>query len=402
MSARREVLYLAHRIPYPPDKGDKIRSWRFAQHLARSFDVHIAAFVDEPADFAHKARLEAAFASVSLVALDPRAARFRSLGSLASGEPLTFGYYDDAAMREIVRTLQKRPLAAEVAFSSSMAQYLSRPGLRPRIADLCDADSDKWRDYAATANPLMRWVYAREHRRLAAAETRIINGADAAIAISTAEAALLAGRPGVARPVLVAGNGVDADYFSPGRDYAAPRDAADVVFVGAMDYKPNADAAAWFAAEVWPAVRAASPRATFAVIGPRPAPALARLSGVDGVAVTGRVDDVRPYLRSAKAVVAPLRIARGVQNKVLEAMAMAKPVVATQAANTGIEAAGGREILIADAASQFADCVKALLADQERGRMIGLAARERILAEFAWERGLAQFDAALRAAGVAA
>lgn len=401
-AARREFLFLAHRIPYPPDKGDKIRTWRFLEHLARRFDVHLAAFVDDHADFAHSARLESVCASVALVGLDPRWARARSAASLLRREPLTFGYYADASMRRAVRQIRAKNLAGEYAFSSSMAPYLA-PAIRgrPRIADICDADSEKWREYAQGARGPMKFVYAREHERLACAETAIVNGFDAALAISAAEGELLAGRKGVRRPLIAVGNGVDTDYFAPGAAHPAPVRSGDIVFVGAMDYKPNADAALWFARAVWPLIRAARPAATFSIVGADPTPAVAMLGSLEGIAVTGRVGDVRPYLDHAGAVVAPLRIARGVQNKVLEAMAAGKAIVATRAANTGIDAAPDSEILIADEAPDFAGAVLALLENPARARAIGAAARARAVRDFSWSSRLADLDRALAAAGVA-
>lgn len=394
MSAKREVLFIAHRIPYPPDKGDKIRTWRILECFARRFDVHLAAFVDDPADFAHEAFLNNICASVTLARLDPTRARLKSALSLPRGEPLTYGYYRDAGMRAAVRRLRARQLAFEYAFSSSTAPYLEPavPG-RPRIADICDADSEKWREYADAQGFAMRAIYAREYRRLAAAETEIINSFDATLAISDAEGRVLAGREGVARDVLTIGNGVDVDYFSAPTDGAAPADAGDVALVGAMDYKPNVDAALWFAREVWPRVRAARADATFAIVGSKPAAEVKALAGANGISVTGRVADVRPYLARASAVLAPLKIARGVQNKVLEAMAAGRAIVATPAANVGIDAMPDRDILIADDPIRFAAAVLRLLESQELRAEIGKSAQARARADFSWESRLAALDA---------
>lgn len=393
MSPRREILFLAHRIPYPPDKGDKIRAWRFLERFARRFDVHLAAFIDDPRDRAHEAHLKSLCASVTLARLDPTAARMRSAASLLKGEPLTFGYFRDGGLSAAVQRLRSRPLALEYAFSSSTAPYLE-PAVqgRPRIADICDADSEKWLDYALSRRGLMRMVYRREFARLAACETDIINRFDAALAISAAEGSVLMGRPGVRRPVLTIGNGVDVAYFGGGAGDGAPADAGDVAFVGAMDYRPNIDAAIWFLDHVWPAVRAARPGARFSIVGARPARRLKVRAGAHGVCVTGRVADVRPYLHSAKAVVAPLMIARGVQNKVLEAMAAGRPIVATSAANIGIEAAPGSEILIANEAVGFAAAVIGLLERPQEAAALGAAARTRAIRDFGWDAQLARLD----------
>jgi sugar transferase (PEP-CTERM/EpsH1 system associated) len=400
MSGPDEFLFLAHRIPYPPDKGDKIRSFRLLRHLARRYRVHLAAFVDDPDDFAHQALLEALCASVTLVPLIPSAARLRSAGSLMRGEPLTFGYYRDARLAKAVMDLRARPLAGELAFSSSVAPYLEPAAPdRLRIADLCDADSEKWLEYAKGAGFPMNLVYGREHRRLAAAETAIINSFDTTFAISEAEAAIFEQRPGLKRRVAVLGNGVDTDYFAPA-SYPRPPDAADIVFTGAMDYKPNIDAAIWFATEVLPQVRARLADASFAIVGARPAPQVAALGGRDGVMVTGRVADVRPYLAHARLAVAPLQIARGVQNKVLEAMASGRPVVASADANVGVGARPDEEIVIAGSASAFAAATIALLEAPERAEAIGAAARARAARDFSWDSKLAALDAVLDSAAV--
>lgn len=401
MSARPEILFLAHRIPYPPEKGDKIRSWRLVEHLSRRFRVHLAAFVDDRADFAHEAFLKEVCESVFLVPLDPLTAKARSAAGLVTGEPLSFPYFRDKRMQRHADEMRQRDLAAEFAFSSSMAPYLEPPKAgRPRLVDLCDADSEKWRRYAVeTAGP-MGAVYAREAERLAAAETAIVNSADAAFAISEGEAAIFNARTGAARRCDWFGNGVDADYFRPRADRAVPEPSADVVFTGAMDYRANIDAVRWFAQEVWPVVRSKAPQATFAAIGPRPDRAVRSLHGRNGVIVTGRVSDVRPYLQHARAVVAPLRIARGVQNKMLEAMAMARPVVATSGAAEGIDAREGEEFILADSPADFAASVLWLMSEPKRGDAIGASARARMKAAYSWSAQFARLDAALARFGL--
>lgn len=400
VATKPEILFLAHRIPYPPDKGDKIRSWRLVEHLARRFRVHLAAFVDDPADFAHEAFLNSVCESVFLAPLSPRAARVKSAAGFLTGEPLTFAYYRDAAMARHVERLRARDLAAEFAFSSSMAPYIAaQHGTRPRFVDLCDADSEKWRQYAQEGRGPMRLVYAREAKRLAIAEAAMINWANAAFAVSPAEAGLLNAMPDMRRQVTVCGNGIDSDYFSP-RPLAAPADAAEIVFTGAMDYAANVDAVVWFARDVWPVIRDKAQGARFAIVGANPSKAVRALASLPGVVVTGKVGDVRPWLQHARVAVAPLRIARGVQNKVLEAMAMAKPVVATSAANAGVGARPDTEIIIADEAASFAGAVAALLNDSERAAAIGASARARIVADFRWPARLAAIDAALEGYGL--
>lgn len=387
------LLYLSHRIPYPPDKGDKIRSWKTLEHLARRFSVRLGAFVDDPSDFRHEAHLKSICEEVLLAPLDKRRAALRSLKGFMTGAPLTSPYYCDARMTDFVAAARAKGLCAEIAFSSSMAQYIEKRANAPRIVDLCDADSAKWMEYARLKSWPMNAVYAREGRLLSAEETRIINWADAAFAISEEEADLLGSRDGVEKEVRWFCNGVDAARFAPGAAGAGPRHTA--VFVGAMDYWANVDAVLWFMRDVWPQVRARLPEATFAIVGTNPVKAVKRLNGADGVSVTGRVEDVRPYVESASLVVAPMRIARGVQNKVLEAMAMAKAVVSTPAGLEGIDARIGSEAITAASRDVFAREIVRLAQDEDAARRIGAAARLRVLADYQWPAQLARLDAAI-------
>ncbi|MDZ7628780.1 MAG: TIGR03087 family PEP-CTERM/XrtA system glycosyltransferase [Parvularculaceae bacterium] len=393
--SRARILYLAHRIPYPPDKGDKIRSWRTVEHLAERFDVDLAAFVDEPADFQHEDHLRRVCASVALVPLDRRAATLRSALGFLTGEPLTLPFYRDARMRRAVMTARAKGPVAEMAFSSSMAPYLDGAAA-PSIIDLCDADSAKWAEYAKRKRWPMSGVYAREGRLLERVETAFINRAGAAFAITEEEADLLGSRDGVEKPVHWFANGVDANYFAP--DAVAPQGARiDAVFVGAMDYWANVDAVRWFAAEVWPLVRQSIEDATFVVVGSKPDALVLALQGRQGITVTGRVEDVRPYLAAAKIVVAPMRIARGIQNKVLEAMAAGKAVVATPAALEGIDATIGAEAIAAASPDTFARACVRLIEDRASADAIGRAARSRILDDYQWAAQFKRLDAALEA-----
>lgn len=387
------ILYLTHRIPYPPDKGDKIRTWKSLEHLARRFRVHLCAFVDDREDFQHETRLKSVCESVTLIPLDKSRATLRSAAGFFSGEPLTMPYYRDRRMSAAVARARAVGLSAEIAFSSSMAQYLAAKSNAPRIVDLCDADSAKWSEYARRKSWPMSAIYEREGTLLAAAESAIINWSDAAFAISEEEADLLGSRDDARKEVLWFCNGVDAVAFAPGAVDAGERFTA--VFVGSMDYWANVDAVLWFAREIWPQARAEMPEATFAIVGAKPAKEVRALAGADGITVTGRVLDVRPYIEGAALVVAPMRIARGVQNKVLEAMAMGKAVVSTPAGLEGIDATVGVEAIAAASADSFAREVAALAQDPGLARGIGAAARARILNDYQWPSQLARLDAAI-------
>ena len=396
--SRREILFLAHRIPYPPDKGDKIRSWRLLRHLWDQYDVHLAAFVDDRADFAHEETLKACCKSVNLIALNPMIATCRSAIGFVKSEALSLSYYHDRKMRTVVDKLRKRPLAAEIVFSSTMAQYVDiQVKDRPRVIDFCDADSEKFSEYAEGASSLMRLVYGREGQKLAKAENEIANWADASFAITPSEAEYFNCRPLIENDVGWWSNGVDTDQFDAGIDLGRPQRAGDVVFTGAMDYRANVEAALEFVETTWPLVKRSAPDTSFAIVGANPVASLRALDGKDGIIVTGRVCTIQPWLRHAKLAIAPLRIGRGIQNKVLEAMAMAKPVVATHAAATGLLISPGQDILLADEPQDFASAILGLLSSESQRSQIGTAARARAINDYQWDVQLARFQERLDA-----
>lgn len=400
-----EVLFLAHRIPYPPDKGDKIRSWRILKHLTERFRVHLACFADDPRDLAHKEFLENLCESVAIIPLNPTLARLKSVRGFFTGDPLSFAYFRDLKMTKAVGAIRRKPLAAEIVFSSSMAPYIETPqSNRKRIIDFCDCDAEKWRRYAQDASFPLSWVYAREAATLARAETEIAAWADASFAVTPEEAATFNVRRGVKKSVDWFSNGVDADFFDP---QMAPLSdaplsctlATDCVFVGAMDYRANVDGVLYFINQVWPLVRQTQPDARFAIVGSNPAPSILALNGKNGVTVTGRIDDVRPWLMGAKVVVAPLRVARGIQNKVLEAMAMAKPVIASPEAMTGLAAPEASAITV-DAPEAMAAAIDDLLKNEDKRLAMGAAARRHVLENYQWESALTRFSHALNKLGL--
>jgi sugar transferase (PEP-CTERM/EpsH1 system associated) len=388
------LLFLAHRIPYPPTKGDKIRSFHILKHLARTYRVHLGAFVDDPADWRYKARLEAICASVCLLPLRPLQAKLRSLSGLAGNSALSLPYFHRQKMqRWIDSTLVQNNVQRLFVYSSPMAQYVTGKkyaSLR-RIVDFVDVDSDKWRQYARRKSWPLSWLYRREGERLLGFESRVARTFDASIFVSAAEADLFRRlAPEAAERVCFMDNGVDFTYFSPEREYENPyKDQSDVlVFTGAMDYWANIDAVRWFALEVFPRVRQAIPSACFVIVGSRPTRDVLQLASLPGVSVTGAVVDIRPYLAHASAAVAPLRIARGVQNKVLEAMAMAKPVLATPSAVEGIEYGNPVGLQVSDSGHQLAEMAIRLL-QKDRLQPIR-ASREWVCQRYDWDINLSR------------
>ncbi len=282
-------------------------------------------------------------------------------------------------------TLGTRAPSRVFVFCSAMAPYVQGYACELSVLDMVDVDSDKWRQYAETKPWPFSAVYAREHRTLQAFERKIAGEFDATLLASAAEASLFRTlAPAAASRVLAMGNGTDAEYFSPDRAYdnPFPGTAPTVVFVGAMDYWPNIQAAIWFAQEALPLLRRRRPGVAFWIVGANPTTAVRRLAREDGITVTGRVADVRPYLRHAAAVVAPVQIVRGVLNKVLEAMAMAKPVVATPEACAGIDTGAGDAVLVARTPQEFADRLHAILAGELP--QLGAKARNLVLTHHQW------------------
>ena len=393
-----KLLYLVHRLPFPPDKGDKVRSYHLLKHLLAGHEVHLGTFIDDPADERHVDTVRALCAGFHAARLDPRTARLRSLGGLASGEALTLGYYRDAGLtRWVERTVAEHGIDRAVIFSSAMSQYVEGlPGVR-LIADLVDVDSEKFAAYADAHRWPLSWLYRREARRLLAHERQVVAQAERSFFSTEKEVDLFRSlAPECAPSVEAMGNGVDADYFRPDatRPSPFPPGGVPLVFTGAMDYWPNVDAVVWFARDVLPALRQAEPRLQFHIVGRNPTAAVLALRS-EHVSVTGTVADVRPYLQHAAVVVAPLRLARGIQNKVLEAMAMARPVVASADCAAPIEALPGRELIPATDAEGFVREISALLADPERARAVGAAGRRRVVAGYSWPAHLASIDRCL-------
>jgi sugar transferase (PEP-CTERM/EpsH1 system associated) len=393
-----DLLFLCQRLPYPPAKGEKIRAFHELEYLARSYDVHLGCLIDDPADLAHVPTVRAMCRDIHAARIDPRLAKLTCLSGLLTNQALSVTFFRDRRLAGWVRRVieQVRP-AVTFVYSSNMAPYiLDLPVTGRRIVDFVDVDSEKWRALAETSRGPMRNVYRREWHKVSALERRIARDCDLSVFVSDAEAALFAGLvPGCADRVRGVSNGVDHRYFDPalGFDRLDP----GFVFTGTMDYPPNVDAVVWFATAILPLIRRAVPSARFTVVGTNPAAAVGKLAAIDGVTVTGRVPDVRPYLAGAVAAVAPMRIARGIQNKVLEAMAMARPVVLTSGALEGIDADPGREVALADTEDDFAAACVHLATNGDTSRL-GAAARARILRDYDWDARLRQFDELLRPA----
>ena len=392
------VLFLCHRLPWPPTKGDKIRSYHVLQRLEEHHCVYLGAFVDDPNDWPHVPAVKALCADTCIRPLKSRQAKFRSLAAFLRGEPLTVGYYRDRMMgRWVERVLAGHKVDLALCYSSGVAPFVMRHKQLRRVMDFVDVDSDKWRQYAATHCGVSGMIYRREARRLAQYERAIAAQFDAGLFVSESEADFFRrSAPESADRVHGIPNGVDSDYWNPDRNYPNPYRPGErvVVFVGAMDYWANVHAMQWFVREVWPRVQAGRPQSHLYIVGAKPTPAVLALAQRPGVAVTGRVEDVRPYLAHAHAAVTPLRIARGIQNKVLEALAMGKVLLATPQAYEGIEDFEGRLGCISELPEAMAAEAVRWLGEEQPAQVV--AARELVQARYRWEKILDAYESVLQ------
>lgn len=388
-----EILFLCHRIPFPPDRGDKIRSYHLLERMAEIAPVHVGCFADDARDKGFAPDMAKMTASQCVLMRD-RSRLLAGIKGLATGRSLLVSLFDHPDLhRWVAKLLAERSIAAVVTYSAQMAHFVPvlPDGVR-FVMDFVDFDSAKYAVYGAQGSGPMAWINRREGRVLLDFERKVAERADLCAFVSEAEAALFRQASGLGTDRIVGiDNGVALDYFDPAADFPAVerRDGPLLVFTGQMDYRPNVEAVESFARETLPAVRAKCPGATFAIVGRNPSKPVQALAALPGVIVTGAVPDVRGWLAAADVVVAPLRIARGIQNKVLEAMAMARPVVASPQAAEGIDAQDGEHLLIAVDPAREAEKIAALLSDRDCAERLGRAARLRMEERYRWSATLA-------------
>ena len=386
------ILFLSQRVPYPPNRGDKITTWRLVERMQRAHEVTCVAFAHGAADLEAAAELGRLGVPTKAFPYRDRWRKLCSLPLLVTRTPLTLGVYGSRALqREVDRLAPHVDLA--YAYSSSMGAFFLRHDGLPRVMHLGELDSDKWRQYAERTGWPMRAVYAREARTLLEFERRVAHAVNENVLCTPLEEAIFRERiPGASSTVLR--NGVDLRRFAPA---PARREPGHLVFTGVMNYYPNADGCLWFAREVLPRVRAAVPDARFSIVGSQPTREVQRLAELPGVTVTGFVDDTVDWLQRAAVAVAPLRIARGIQNKVLEAMACGLPVVGTTSATQGVGAQAGAHYRVRDEAEGFARDVVELLRDETAARALGSAARAYVEEHYDWEQVFEPLDDLLAA-----
>jgi sugar transferase (PEP-CTERM/EpsH1 system associated) len=388
-----DILFLAHRVPYPPDRGDKIRGFHILKYLSERKRVHLIAFADDTCDLKSKSGLAKLTGNRSIIwRSKPRAVA--AMEALFGRKPVSLTAFGNKPLREAVdNILARHSIDTIYVFSSQMAQYLpARPRQRV-IMDFVDMDSAKFAAYAQSSKGPMGWMLGREARLMLQHEKAVAARADASLFVSEAEAALFRSRTGAER-VHVIENGIDTDQYDPAGHFKRIDTMGRlIVFTGQMDYRPNIEGVTWFVETILPHIRVVHPDARFVIVGRNPTDAVKALGKQPGVTVTGSVADVRGWLAAAAVVVAPLKLARGIQNKVLEGMAMARPVVASAAAAQGIDHAG--TIMVGSTVGEIAEAVTQLLSDPRKAADLGAAARKQVLERYSWEARLSPLDALL-------
>ena len=378
------VLYITHRVPWPPDRGDRIRTWNILKFLAQTADVDLICLADEPVAPETRSALENVTKRLAFVPHSGKARYVRGAISLAAGRTVTEGLFESRMARSVVRQWSiNTTYTAAMASSSGIARYVLPPVLKScgRVwIDLIDVDSQKWLDYSESARFPMSAVYGLEGKRLRTLETQIAENVDRMLVVSAAERELFTNFCPSA-PIQAIGNGVDTEYFAPMKTETVPRSC---VFVGVLNYLPNSDAVKWFSTNVWPKVRERYPDGVFRIVGKSPTPEVIALNELPGVEVVGPVPDVRPWLHQSECVVVPLRIARGVQNKVLEAMACGRPVVCSSSPLKGLDVEPGLQLLQADSTDEWVSSISDVFDDRCRADELGIAASAWVQLNHRW------------------
>jgi len=386
----KNLLFLIHRIPYPPNKGDKIRSYHFLKGLAENYNIYLATFVDDEDDWGYVDTVKALTTNSTFIYLNPFVSRVKSLSGLMTNKALTIPYYYNRQFQRWVdQTIQENNIEKVVIFSSAMAQYVQKHQGLEIIIDFVDVDSDKWLQYSKKTKWPVSWIYQRESKKLLEFDSKIARIAKMSLFVSKEESLLFKHLVDMdSNKINFVNNGVDTYYFNVKEqlDNPYPDNKAVIVFTGAMDYWANVDAVIWFVKHVFPKIKQQCKDAQFYIVGSKPGKQVINLSNIEGIFVTGRVKDIRPYLSYANTVVAPLQIARGIQNKILEAMAMGKRIVATSQAIEGINITH-QTVSIAGSPEVFSKQVLLYLKDKQYS---GFITENRCFVEenFSWEASL--------------
>ncbi len=384
-----KILFLSHRVPYPPNKGEKIRAFNEIKYLSKSHEIHLLAFYDYPEEIQYKNNLEPFCESVTLIPLIRWKQYFRAGFAMVSGKPWSLGYFGNTLMKKTV-SKKTADISPDLIFvyCSSMAAYVNHVSGTPKVLDFVDSDALKWKQYSQARKAPACWLYGYEAKKLLEFETEMVKAFDYSIFVSASEIAGHNLQP-LRNKIVFVQNGIDLQLFKPSdTDNKEPA----IAFTGAMDYYPNIDAVVHFAHKIFPKVRTVYPNARFFIIGSRPATVVQKLSSIPGITVTGTVKDVRPFLSRCRCAVVPLRIAQGIQNKILEALAIGLPVVATPIAAGELRAIKDLPLAIAEDSESFAKKVIGYMKQASLSNEAVDACRRSLKAHFDWTTNLDALD----------
>jgi sugar transferase (PEP-CTERM/EpsH1 system associated) len=388
-----KILFVCHRLPYPPKRGGKIRPFNIVKHFTEAGHVVTVASLARSGREAEEGRdLRKYCAEVIVEVIGEWPARLRMVARLPTAVPSSFGYFHSPELkRRVQRALARESFDLIMVHCSSVAPYVADAAGVAKVLDFGDMDSQKWLLYARHRPLPLAAGYWLEGRKLERTERDLATRFDLCTCTTLAELDTLRGYD-LRGATDWFPNGVDAAFFAP---ESGDFDGDTICFVGRMDYFPNEQGVLWFCREVLPLVQARRPKSRLVVVGAAPPRSILALHGHGGVEVTGTVDDVRPFARRAALTVAPLFIARGTQNKILESMAMGVPVVASAAAARGVDAEPEQDLLTGTSAAEFAEAVVRILADPAQRRRLAEAGRQRVLSHHSWTASLERLDGLL-------
>lgn len=391
-----KILFLAQRVPYPPNKGDKLRSFHQIKYLSQNHDIDLVCLSDNEKDLKSSQGLQAYCRTVDVISLPKFKSNLQSGIALLTGTPLTLAYFHSRQLQAVVnRKLHEESYDVIFVFCSSMAQYVERRTETPRVIDFVDVDSEKWLQYATYAKFPMNWLYRLECRRLRKYEAKIAMAFQHSFFVSAKETEdfrQLVCHCETITPIL---NGVDLDAFSPSK---APYDPKKLVFTGAMDYFANVEAVLYFVREILPHIQKRIVDVKFYVVGSNPTKEITELpKSHPNVIVTGFVEAVQPFVQESAVLVAPMRIARGVQNKILEGMSMGVPVVTTSLGFEGITATPGKDLFVEDDPQRFANQVLELMQNADLRKHASDRSRETVKLNYSWSANLEKLERILEA-----
>jgi sugar transferase (PEP-CTERM/EpsH1 system associated) len=384
-----KILYVCHRFPYPPQRGGTIRPFNMIRHLSQSHEVVVCSLTRSDAETRAAQGIAPFCAEFRIGQVDKRVQALRMAATLPTPVSASSAYFHSSTLaRDIRELLARRRFDLIFVHCSSVAHYVDHVRGIPKVLDYGDMDSQKWLEYVRYKPWPLSWGYWWEGQRVLAEERRLARRFDWCTATTAAERATFdsyaTGTPSDWFP-----NGVDSQFFAPSTE---PYDPDTIVFIGRMDYYPNQQCMIDFCRDVLPLIRERRPQVKLQIVGADPSPAVRKLADIPDVTVTGSVPDVRPYTLRAAVTVAPLRIARGTQNKILESMAMGVPVVCSSLAAGGVDAVPGEHLLAADTPQDLRDAVLRLLSSRDERERYARAGRERVLSHHAWPHSMTRLD----------